>query len=238
MNFNIGIMGDSGPTHKHNNYEIIIYTKGEGVFHSENISFPISPGKIIIVPPGTMHNTTTHSSVSRFYICGQLGQFFNLTRPEVVLDNEEKEGLFLARMIYNNRFSSPNYVELLIHAFSNFLLQGIKMENDVFMSVNKIIEEISSNFYKFDINLSAILKKSGYSEDYIRAKFKSITGKSPVEFLTEIRISHACYLIDVYKSTISLLSISEKCGFNDYVYFSRRFKKFMGISPRKYLDEK
>ena len=28
--------------------------------------------------------------------------------------------------------------------------------------------------------------------------------------------------------------IAEKCGYTDYVYFSRRFKQITGISPREY----
>ncbi|MBQ6894979.1 MAG: helix-turn-helix transcriptional regulator [Clostridia bacterium] len=79
------------------------------------------------------------------------------------------------------------------------------------------------------------MKKSGYSEDYIRSQFKLFTGKTPVEFLTETRINHACYLIDIYKDSMNLSEISEKCGYTDYVYFSRQFKKVMGISPKNYM---
>ena len=83
--------------------------------------------------------------------------------------------------------------------------------------------------------IAGFLQKSGYAEDYIRAQFKKFTGKTPTEFLTKIRIYHACYLIDAYKNTLSLAEIAEKCGYTDYVYFSRRFKHIMGISPREYM---
>ena len=86
------------------------------------------------------------------------------------------------------------------------------------------------------INLTEILQKSGYSEDYIRSVFKKLTGKTPHEFLTDIRMNHACFLIDVYKDTLLLSQIAEKCGYLDYVYFSKIFKSVKGVSPKSYRE--
>jgi AraC-like DNA-binding protein len=86
--------------------------------------------------------------------------------------------------------------------------------------------------------MRSLLTKSGYAEDYIRAKFREITGYTPVEFLTKVRISQACSLIDMYGNSLQLSEIAEKCGYTDYVYFSRRFKALTGISPREYLRSK
>ena len=63
---------------------------------------------------------------------------------------------------------------------------------------------------------------------------KQMTNKTPIEFLTHMRIRHACYLMDVFKNALSLAEIAEKCGYTDYIYFSRRFKQQMGVSPRAY----
>ena len=30
--------------------------------------------------------------------------------------------------------------------------------------------------------------------------------------------------------------VAEKCGYSDYVYFSRRFKQVTGISPKEWRD--
>ena len=138
-------------------------------------------------------------------------------------------------MIYTNRYSNHEYLTALINAFTHFLLQSIKMEDDIYIAINKIIETISSNFYDCNIKINALLKESGYAEDYIRAQFKKFTGKTPVEFLTVLRINHARYMIDLYKNSFPLAYIAEKCGYADYVYFSRKFKQVMGISPQKYM---
>ncbi|MBQ8146607.1 MAG: AraC family transcriptional regulator [Clostridia bacterium] len=69
------------------------------------------------------------------------------------------------------------------------------------------------------------------------ACFKKVTGKTPNEFLTVIRIEHACFLMDIYHSKLSLAKISEQCGYLDYIYFSKKFKSIMGVSPRKYRNQ-
>ena len=140
-------------------------------------------------------------------------------------------------MICDNRLSDSEYVTALVNAFTHFLLRNIKVEDEVFSSIREITEKITENFYDYNLDLNSLLNNSGYSEDYIRAQFKKITGTTPTEFLTKVRISHACYLIDTYKTAFSLADVAEKCGYNDYVYFSRRFKQVMGISPRKYRED-
>ncbi len=57
------------------------------------------------------------------------------------------------------------------------------------------------------------------------------------EISNEVRINNACFLIDTYKHLLSLSEIAEKCGYTDYIYFSRRFKQITKVSPRKYLEE-
>ncbi len=237
MNFLINYTKELSSPHKHPNYEIIIYTKGNGVLHVSGKDIEVHPGKIIIIPPQTVHySSKTGDDFERIYINGDFTQFFNMDTPTVILDNSENEGLLLAKILYNNRYSTPDYVASLVNAFTHFLLKNIKMESDIFLATKNITEEISNDFYNCNIDLSSILAKSGYAEDYIRAQFKKIMGKTPTEFLTQIRINHACYLIDVYRHSLSLAEIAEKCGYTDYVYFSRRFKQITKVSPRKYLE--
>lgn len=236
MNFLINLIKEESPPHKHNKYEIIVYTKGNGILHLAEKDIEVSPGKIVVIPPGTVHHSSkSGTDFERIYINGEFNQVFFPTSATVVLDNSENEGLQLAKMICANRYDKE-YVVALINAFTHFLLQNIKMEDEIYLATKDIVEKISNDFYNSSINLNALLKNSGYAADYIRAQFKKIVGKTPTEFLTEIRISHACYLIDTYKNSFSLADVAERCGYTDYVYFSRRFKHIMGVSPRKYME--
>ncbi len=235
MSYLVNLTKAESPSHKHTNYEILIYTEGKGNFSAEGKNTDVFPGKITIIPPGVTHTTTFKHNLDRIYIQGKFNQIFNITTPIVISDNSQNEGMQLAKIIYNNRFSKPEYVTILIDAFAHFLLQSLKTDNEINVAIKDIINKITIKFYDPGLNVAQLLNESGYAEDYIRAHFKNATGKTPVEFLTKIRINHARYLIDIYKNSLSLSEIALKCGYNDYVYFSRRFKQITGMSPQKYM---
>ena len=236
MNYLIGyIIGPSKP-HKHKNYEIIIHIKGDGTILTPQREIPVFPGKIVIMPPDTLHSSNHGDDVEKIYISGDFNHLFSFSSPAVISDDSDGTGLTLAKILYNNRHSNPEYVSALTNAFAHFLLQNLKSEKEIGITIKEIAEKISENFYDSNLKLNELLNASGYAEDYIRSQFKVFTGKTPTEFLTDARISHACYLINMYKDTLSLYEISEKCGFTDYVYFSRRFKQIIGISPKNYMN--
>ena len=176
--------------HKHKTYEIIAYIKGYSVIHAGGEDFSVGPGKVIIIPPGVVHHST-ELDFEQIYIRGDFTQF-SFHAPIVVSDNTTGEGLQLTKMIYDNRYADPEYVNILIQALAHFLLRNIHVEDRIFAETQKIAETISTHFADSGIQLNALLKKSGYAEDYIRAQFKKIMGKTPTEFLTGIRIRHAC----------------------------------------------
>lgn len=222
------------PLHKHNNYEIMLYLQGCGCLRTQNADYPFVPGSIIIVPPGTEHGSTSENGFKNISICGEFENLFRFENVVTMVDNQRNEAKSLAEIIYDNRFKNEGYISKLCSAYAYFILQNQNIESPIVISVNKIASEITERFCDCDINLCDILKKSGYAEDYIRAQFKNITGKAPNAFLTDVRIKHAVFLIDIYKNTLSLQQISEMCGYVDYSYFQKRFKKVKGMSPKEY----
>jgi AraC-like DNA-binding protein len=63
-------------------------------------------------------------------------------------------------------------------------------------------------------------------------KFKDLTGMTPIEYLTQIRINEAKFLLS--NSPLNVAEISSIVGYDDPLYFSRVFKKVTGISPKNY----
>ena len=236
MNYLINMATTETDFHQHNEYEVVICTKGEGIFtFAEEFSF--TPGSIMVIPPKVVHKITISEDLERIFVRGDFDHLFSLTAPVVLMDNAEHEGIMLAKMMYKNRFATPEYLAALIDAFMLFLMQSIKTEDRLHMAITHIINQITVSFYDCDIDLKSLLEDSGYAEDYIRACFKKTTGKTPNEFLTQVRIRHACCLIDIYGRDMPLSEIAEKCGYTDYVYFSKKFKTITGVSPRKYMED-
>ena len=237
MRFQIGRVSykeESFPMHQHKHYEIIAYLQGNGTMHTSAGAFPVGADRIVIVPPGILHRTEAECELKSIYISGDFGGVFHLDEPIFLPDNAEREGTTLARMIYRNRYEDSDYIAALCNALTHFLLRNLAMDDAIGLSVRKIIYEITHSFYDHGVDLHALLNRSGYAEDYIRAHFKRITGKTPTAFLHGLRVKHACYLIEVYRSTMSLSEIATQCGYTDYVFFSKKFKSITGVSPREY----
>ena len=108
--------------------------------------------------------------------------------------------------------------------------------SDLESAIDNVKLQISTNFTDMNFNVMKLPNKSGYSEDYIRAKFKQRTAMTPVEFLNNQRIAHAVRLIEIYSGKITVSRLSTMCGYADSCYFSNIFKKIKGISPKKYAS--
>ena len=225
------------PMHTHKKYEIMLYLDGEGYMRTELGNIPFETGTIVIVPPNIKHGSISENGFRNISIEGDFEAYFGFDTVKSFEDNETQEGKMLAEMIYENRYGNSAYLVSLCTAYVCFLMQRFELDSAMQRSVKKITDEISQNAFDPQIDLALILSQSRYSEDYIRSCFKKITGKTPNEFLTDIRIKNACFLIDIYKNKISLSEISERCGYLDYIYFSKRFKSVMGMSPREYRNQ-
>lgn len=95
----------------------------------------------------------------------------------------------------------------------------------------KIMEYIHKNL-DHKITLEDIGHHTFFSPIYCDSLFKRETGYSIIDYLLEKRIDEAKRLL--LEGTLSVQSISESVGFNDYNYFSRVFKARSGYSPTAY----
>jgi AraC-like DNA-binding protein len=83
-----------------------------------------------------------------------------------------------------------------------------------------------------DITLQSFTIRSHYSPSRIIQLFKEVTGYSPMAFVQHLRMQRACYYLDATQEPIN--RIAEYVGFSDQFYFSRVFRKIIGVSPREY----
>ena len=87
--------------------------------------------------------------------------------------------------------------------------------------------------YSHDISVDDIAKAVGVSRSHLYRVFMANVGQSPIDYLTDYRISEACYLLK--NSHLSIAEIAVSVGFFDQFYFSRVFKKVKGVPPSRYL---
>jgi len=174
----------------------------------------------------------------------------DMVKPKLVLSNEaqiEVEKLTMEMLREYN--SEDKYYELFIKANLLKLLAVIAREyaktsedkesDEIFdkyrNAILNSIQYIKKNFNQ-DIHLDDVCKYSMMSKTYFCYIFKSLTGKTFTEYLTELRIQKALELLNATDTPITEICFS--VGYNDVTHFCRTFKKKVGVSPRLYRKEK
>jgi len=97
--------------------------------------------------------------------------------------------------------------------------------------VAKTLTYLEEN-YMHRLTLASISSNVNLSSSYLCRVFKSEVGTNITSYLNNLRIRKAATMIKEDK--LSLKEISAMVGIEDQLYFSRLFKKCMGISPSEY----
>jgi AraC-like DNA-binding protein len=88
-----------------------------------------------------------------------------------------------------------------------------------------------SEHYREEVKITDLAKVCLMSTTNLRRLFVATLGKSPSEYLYEVRIKMASLLL--VNSTSTILDISMNVGYPTLSGFNRHFKKFIGMSPRE-----
>ena len=99
------------------------------------------------------------------------------------------------------------------------------------ISLKDIRDYIAKNHHQ-PLTIKHLALISGLSSSYFGEAFKKAFGQSATDYLTALRIGHAKQLLR--DTDLLLREIARKVGYSDEFYFSRKFKKEVGISPSAY----
>jgi len=99
--------------------------------------------------------------------------------------------------------------------------------------LDQAIAYIEQN-YKKPIDLQTLSSYISVSKSYLFRLFRNNLGKTPVEYINQVRVNQAKGLL--LRTEMSIKEIAYEVGFCDEFYFSRVFKKLEGVSPRKYRN--
>ena len=84
--------------------------------------------------------------------------------------------------------------------------------------------------------VEALARRCGLSRSRFAELFREQAGASPLAFLENQRLRRAREMLE--HTSLNLAEISEQSGFASPFYFSLRFKKHFGVSPRNYRRQK
>lgn len=226
------------PAHLHHCYEILAVTEGSMHVEVDEHMYELCAGEALLFFPNQIHSMYTEGH-SRHILC--------LFSPNLVSAYNEKVS---SKIPADHRFRpEPFYIEqlrVITEEDSLFTIKGLlyslcaAFDRDasyldtgntpkiLLYSIFKFIEK----HYNQSCTLSELAQNTGYDYAYLSRYFKKIVGISYNNYVNQYRISRACYLLQNCEMTI--LDISNECGFNSLRSLNRNFKEQLGISPAEY----
>lgn len=249
--------------HMHQEYEIYYLLDGERYYFIESETYLIEKGTLVFINRNEIHKTTAATMVRDFdrallSIRGEwlnpflhsLGlssveQFF-VNQRIVILNKEEQEytnGLFQI-IVKELRDKNENYECMVKMKLAELLLfisrRNIseKSEHQVFLShsvkhqkIREITEYIKQNRQNA-ITLQSLADNFFISKGYLSRIFKEVIGFTVTEYINIQKIKYAQDLVE--STNHSITKIAEISGYESITYFEKIFKKYTGISPKKY----
>ena len=118
---------------------------------------------------------------------------------------------------------------VLLHSIAR-LKSSKKERSDV---ISKVVTLTQKNFTDPSLSISLIADELKYDAKYLSSVFKKKKGISYTQYLRELRIKHAIFLME--QGVVSVKNVAILSGFSDALYFSKVFTASEGISPKAYI---
>jgi AraC-like DNA-binding protein len=224
---------------------ILIYCyKGEGWVSIENKKVRLKKNQYVFIPKETPHSYASSNvdpwSIFWVHFVGKYSELFLLNQGFVKFNPKRLELFYNAYRIAEEGYSEQNlifansYLQQFLLSFKfSEKFDTVKTETKTGVVANSILfmkDNLSKNLKLKELASQSKLSISQYSN-----LFKQKTSNSPLDFFINLKLQYACKLLD--NSDLRINEIAIKLGYIDAFYFSRLFKKFMGVSPKEYRQQ-
>lgn len=232
---------------------LILTTGGAGRFgYGQDQEFVATPGDIVLLKPGTPHDYSTHRETGKWDL---LWAHFRvrthwlewLDWPAIAdglmrlhVDGATRDEFFSQlhecyQLTYGARRRND---ELAMNALERALLTAdainpASTQSGVDDRVRDAMDFACRNLAK-RLSLDDLADAAGLSVSRFAHLFRQQTGTTPQQFVEQQRIAQARQLLDL--SSRSIKQIARDLGFDTQFYFSQRFRKQVGMSPRDYRN--
>lgn len=247
------------PYHWHMEYEIIRILEGRFTVSLDQKEITAQTGDILFIHDGVLHAGTPEDCVYECLVfdLNTLKKVNNacqsiirrITRHEIYVFEHMKAGsvpslkasvdaLFAAVGSQSIGYELATYGHLFL-LFSSIFSDHLYLEPDHqtprnyrrIIQLKNVLELIESS-YAQELTLEALSKAAGMSPKYFCRFFHEMTHRTPIDYLNHYRIECASHLLQ--NTDLPLFDVADAVGFHDLSYFIKTFKKYKGITPKKY----
>ncbi len=249
--------------HFHPEYEIVYVSNGRGKRHIANHISYYEEGDLIMLGPNLPHLafseelSESHTEIvvqvqpetlgSTFWLLPEMAEvrgLFERADHGLVFNGETKAyaGRQLNAMIdmepLDRLLGLLAFLQVLARSaeFRSLQARGFALPVDAhhYERVERVFEFVTNHF-QHPIALEDAAGQANLTVPAFCRFFRKLTGKTFIQFLNEIRISHACSLLA--KGDMGIAAISYESGFNNLSHFNKQFRQITGTSPREYRSK-
>ena len=213
---------------------------GHGKIFNDEESVHLLPGNIYMIPADSHYNYRCEDHLEKIFLHFHLrimpgrdvlSNIKRIVKIESSVDEIEK----IKDMCYTEDIMSAMFFQNYIRSLTAKILEPysdhINRELDLYMKYEPIYNYVENNLYA-DTKVSDICRHIGFSQTYIGQKFKQDTGITIKQLISDMLLEKMKNSLIVSGSSVK--EISEELHFSSEFYFSKFFKKRIGISPREF----
>jgi AraC-like DNA-binding protein/quercetin dioxygenase-like cupin family protein len=233
---------------------ILLYCSAGSGFYSINGADrqKLSAGHIIIIPPGIPHvyGASEEDPWSVYWVHSNglfFEQYYKMLLPRLPVEASDIMGENIKELfrqcftLLKNPWQYEEYFYVCqLGGTIMAMLACIGKESDPQIalrgnrSIGKVITFIKEHLHD-KLSLEDLTRVSGLGRSQLHNIFHKATGYPPIEYFLRAKIQAASR--DLYFSQLPIKDIAFSYGIDDPYYFSRMFKKIMGVSPQRYRDQ-
>ena len=225
-------------------YQMYYARKGTGFLHTSKGKQSIAAGDIFFTFPSFPFAIESEDNFEYMYIsylgarANKIYESLGINRNNCVFRGyEDADNLWMSAINVTKEASALRAESVVLYTFSLIAEKTLchinaKESDDAVLLIKKHIDDNLSNA---KLSLAQISAELSYNQKYISSLFKKKMGIGISEYISTVRIQHACTLME--QGFTSIKDIASLCGFKDALYFSKVFKEKMGKPPKEHIAE-
>lgn len=228
-------------------YQIIYIAKGRGYFVFDNEEQEVNEGNIVLYRPGEFqeyrYDYDDESEIYWIHFTGygvedylRVLNFKNKQVYEVGFHNEYT--VLWNKMMTELQVRRIHYeviVEGMMIQLLGIIARSIYEEKKNISRAHEYIQEVIEHMHRNSeepISIKEYASRCNMSVCWFISNFKELTGMTPGQYITQIKINKAKELLT--NTELNISEVADIIGYQNSFYFSRIFKKVTGMCPREW----